>query len=116
MSVSFGSRIKLIRNTNQLNQVEFSKIIGISQGTLSELEQDKYNPSMETILFIHNEFKTNLTWLLLGDTVEINKPKLLHSRFSEKEIELLELFERLPEFDKEDVIQSINLKLDRLIN
>ncbi|WP_319023253.1 helix-turn-helix transcriptional regulator [Paenibacillus polymyxa] len=27
---------------NKLNQTEFSSIIGVSQGTLSELEKDKY--------------------------------------------------------------------------
>lgn len=49
MTSSLGDRIRLIRKTNRLNQTEFSNMIGISQGTLSELEQDKYNPSLETI-------------------------------------------------------------------
>ncbi|MEI0738983.1 helix-turn-helix transcriptional regulator [Paenibacillus sp. JTLBN-2024] len=30
-----------------MNQHEFSNMIGISQTTLSELEQGKYNPSLE---------------------------------------------------------------------
>ncbi|WP_420851115.1 helix-turn-helix transcriptional regulator [Paenibacillus alba] len=33
-----------------LNQNEFSNLIGISQSTLSELEKDKYNPSIEITL------------------------------------------------------------------
>ncbi|WP_409347341.1 helix-turn-helix domain-containing protein [Paenibacillus sp. MBLB4367] len=51
------------KNTNRLNQIEFSGLIGLSQATLSELEQDKYNPSFETLLAIHNAFKTDLGWL-----------------------------------------------------
>ncbi|WP_199615062.1 helix-turn-helix domain-containing protein [Paenibacillus alkalitolerans] len=50
LQASLGDRIRVIRKTNQLNQNEFSNLIGISQATLSELEQGKYNPSLETIL------------------------------------------------------------------
>ncbi|WP_445322377.1 helix-turn-helix transcriptional regulator [Paenibacillus sp. IHBB 10380] len=35
-----------IRKNNQMNQIEFSNHVGVSQGTLSELEQNKYNPSV----------------------------------------------------------------------
>lgn len=41
--IESGSFVK----TNRLNQHEFSNMIGISQTTLSELEQGKYNPSLE---------------------------------------------------------------------
>ncbi len=33
-----GERIKRIRKIDEQNQVDFSNIIGVSQGTLSELE------------------------------------------------------------------------------
>jgi len=50
---TIGERIKRVRKINELNQIEFSKIIGVSQGTLSEIEQDKYFPSTETIMAIY---------------------------------------------------------------
>ncbi|WP_419182335.1 helix-turn-helix domain-containing protein [Paenibacillus radicis (ex Xue et al. 2023)] len=34
-----GSNIRKLRKLNNLNQVEFSSYIGISQGNLSEIEQ-----------------------------------------------------------------------------
>ncbi|GIO69993.1 hypothetical protein J21TS3_48140 [Paenibacillus cookii] len=40
--IESGSFVK-----NRSNQHEFSNMIGISQATLSELEQGKYNPSLE---------------------------------------------------------------------
>ncbi|WP_225999805.1 MULTISPECIES: helix-turn-helix domain-containing protein [unclassified Paenibacillus] len=43
---TIGEKLKGIRKINKLNQIEFSQIIGISQGTLSELEKDKYKPSL----------------------------------------------------------------------
>ncbi|GIO09890.1 hypothetical protein J31TS6_59180 [Brevibacillus reuszeri] len=62
-----GERIREIRKKNRMNQTEFSQLIGVSQGTLSELEQEKYNPSLDTILAIITVFKVNATWLLFGD-------------------------------------------------
>ncbi|MCP3797597.1 MULTISPECIES: helix-turn-helix domain-containing protein [Paenibacillus] len=47
---TIGQRIRTIRKTNNLNQIKFANIIGISQGTLSELEQDKYRPSLDIII------------------------------------------------------------------
>jgi DNA-binding XRE family transcriptional regulator len=44
---TLGEKIKSIRKLNKLNQTDFSSTIGISQGTLSELEKDKYKPSLE---------------------------------------------------------------------
>ncbi|UJF33729.1 helix-turn-helix domain-containing protein [Paenibacillus hexagrammi] len=41
MSSTLGQRIRIIRKSNILNQVEFSNYIGVSQGTLSELEMYK---------------------------------------------------------------------------
>lgn len=64
LQASLGDCIRIICKTNRLNQNEFSNLIGISQATLSELEQGKYNPSLETILSIHKVFKTNLSWIL----------------------------------------------------
>ncbi|OUS72472.1 hypothetical protein B1748_24955 [Paenibacillus sp. MY03] len=57
-------RIRGIRKLNQLNQIEFSQRIGVSQGTLSELEQNKYNRSLETIQANIKVFDVNAAWLL----------------------------------------------------
>ncbi|WP_350356232.1 helix-turn-helix domain-containing protein [Cohnella hashimotonis] len=44
---SIGARIKYVRKLHELNQVAFTQAIGISQGTLSELESNKFHPSVE---------------------------------------------------------------------
>ncbi|NGP58577.1 helix-turn-helix transcriptional regulator [Paenibacillus thiaminolyticus] len=45
-----GYRIKCIRKENNLNQIQFAKSIGISQGNLSEIELGYSNPSAETLI------------------------------------------------------------------
>ncbi|MFC5531002.1 helix-turn-helix domain-containing protein [Cohnella yongneupensis] len=63
---SIGERIKHIRKTHDFNQVVFSQMIGISQGTLSDLEKNKFNPSVETMLQLHKKFNVDMNWLILG--------------------------------------------------
>ncbi|MGW8443547.1 helix-turn-helix domain-containing protein [Paenibacillus sp. S33] len=65
---TIGQRIRTIRKTNNLNQIKFANIIGISQGTLSELEQDKYRPSLDIIIAIKENFNSHIEWLIFGDT------------------------------------------------
>jgi len=62
-----GERICVIRKSNKLIQVEFANIVGIYQGTLCELEQDKYRPSLDTIITMKEWFKIDTNWLILGD-------------------------------------------------
>lgn len=47
---TIGGKVKSIRKDLELNQVEFSRMLGISQGRLSEIEQDKTKPSAETLI------------------------------------------------------------------
>ncbi|MCC3359681.1 helix-turn-helix domain-containing protein [Bacillus sp. REN16] len=110
--ITLGNRIKYVRKTNKLNQVEFAKIIGISQGTLSEVEQDKYNPSIETIILIHKNFKVDLEWLL----VNLNSSNPYKSKIVGNEVELLTLFRKLPSDEQDEVIGIIELKLKRYNN
>lgn len=51
-----GDNIRLLRKRMGLTQIDFSKQIGISQGTLSDIEQGHCNPSVETILSIHEKY------------------------------------------------------------
>jgi DNA-binding XRE family transcriptional regulator len=53
-----------------MKQVEFAKVIGISQGTLSDIEKGKYKPSIETIISTSEEFGVTTDWLLKGDVVK----------------------------------------------
>ncbi|MFD0588740.1 helix-turn-helix domain-containing protein [Paenibacillus sp. GCM10027627] len=48
-----GENIRSLRKQVGLTQVEFSKQIGVSQGTLSDIELGNCTPSVETVLSIH---------------------------------------------------------------
>lgn len=105
---TLGERIRGIRKTNQLNQIEFASMIGVSQGTLSELEQDKYKPSVDILIAVQNKFKVDLEWLIIGsaeDTYSIN--------LNEKENKLVAGFRKVNNNDQDEIIEIIGIKLKR---
>lgn len=108
---TLGGRIKKIRKLNEMNQVDFSSRVGISQATLSELEQDKYKPSVEIIISIVNEFQADLSWLVLGTTSSNNKV-IGVNEINGKESDLLMLFDKLKEVDQNEMIHFIKSKLN----
>lgn len=111
--LTLGERIKLIRKSNTLNQVEFAKILGVSQGTLSEIEKDKYKPSTDIIISIHNNFKIDLEWLLINSNETKVEKKSYISKIENMEVDLLNLFRKLTIEDQEEIVGIIELKLKR---
>ncbi|NOJ73564.1 helix-turn-helix domain-containing protein [Paenibacillus alvei] len=101
-----GYRIKCIRKENNLNQSQFAKNIGISQGNLSEIEMGNSNPSAETLRSIRIQYNVNLNWLLTGlDSVD----GITYEDYNEKK--LLEIFRNLNDYDKNEIIEIIQLKI-----
>lgn len=64
---SISSRIRFIRKSLGLRQIEFSKIIGVSQAGLSDFENGKITPSVETLIAISNYSGVSIDWILKGD-------------------------------------------------
>ncbi|MEK5358147.1 helix-turn-helix domain-containing protein [Paenibacillus sp. FSL L8-0709] len=89
-----GDNIKLLRKGMRLTQTDFSKSIGISQGTLSDIEQGHCNPSVETVLSIHEQYGVSLELILKGS--EVGQATKLHFNDRRKnEEELIEVIKML---------------------
>ncbi|MEB1806017.1 MAG: helix-turn-helix domain-containing protein [Bacillaceae bacterium] len=68
---TIGERIKELRKSVDLSQKEFSKKIGISQGSLSDIEKGRNKPSIETFIAISNQFNVTIDWIIKGDMSNI---------------------------------------------
>lgn len=64
MDSTIGQKIRGIRKSRELSQIDFSSSIGISQGRLSEIEKDITKPSAETLIALRKQFGVDLNWLL----------------------------------------------------
>lgn len=103
-----GFRIKSIRKANNLNQSEFAKSIGISQGNLSEIEMGNSNPSAETLISIKKQYSIDTNWLLNGH--EDSESGFTYENDNERK--LVTEYRSLCEYDKVEILKIIQLKLE----
>jgi transcriptional regulator with XRE-family HTH domain len=91
--MQLGMVIKEKRKGLGLNQVEFSQEVGITQTFLSQIENDKKEPSAKVL--------TNIC-----DTLGITKPILIWFTLEEKDIRE----------DKREAFNALKSSVDALIN
>ena len=60
---TMGQRIKKTRKMMKMTQVEFAKLLGVPQPSISAYEKDKYLPSFEVIGKIMKECNVSFEWL-----------------------------------------------------
>ena len=63
---NLGKRLRQWRKTLPLKSYELAKLIKISQGSLSDIENNKSLPSADTIAKLYQYSDLNIIWLLLG--------------------------------------------------
>lgn len=104
-----GQKIREYRLAKGLKVKEFAPLIGISQGSLSEIENGKTKPSADTVISII--LKTGVSpWWLLADRGEM---------FDRRRVEasdpltnkILGLLGRLDEASKKDVLKYVEDKV-----
>lgn len=59
-----GERLRNLRKSKNLTQIEFAKIFGISNGTIAMWETDKRQPDNDTLLKLSDYFGVSVDYLL----------------------------------------------------
>lgn len=72
MNKSIGDRVKQIRG--EMNQRSFAEKLGVSLGSVSQIEQGKAMPSGDFLFKIHSIFGVDINWLFTG--MNIGQPEL----------------------------------------
>ncbi len=62
--ISFGDRVRALREDADLNQTELGKAINITQRKISYIECGKYEPSIDDIVALCSFFKVSADYLL----------------------------------------------------
>jgi len=110
-----GKRIKDIRARQGLNQKDFCKIINLSQGRLSEIEQGKNYPSFETLRSIKENFDVSLDWLITG-RLSSSKLATVTIGLSRREMRIISYFQRCDEDLKQSLLVLMNQTVNRQIS
>lgn len=65
-----GGRIEYLRKNKGLTQLQLSEKINISKGSISQLENHKYDPSANTIIMLSELFEVTTDWILFGERIK----------------------------------------------
>lgn len=107
---SFSNRFKKALETRHLTAADFSRMSGTSEATISQYKKGLYVPKQKRLEQYSNLLKVSIPWLMGADVpMEIDRPA--HNDYSESDIELLNLFQKLTPTQKQDVLIQIALKL-----
>ena len=88
--MTVNERIKQVRKTLKLSQVEFAKAICISNGYIAELENNHRRVNNRIIHLISLTFGVNETWLKNG------QGDMFYNTAEDKQRRLISLFAELP--------------------
>ncbi|NQX63687.1 helix-turn-helix transcriptional regulator [Paenibacillus qinlingensis] len=110
-----GENVRRLRKIHDLNQIEFAKLIGVSQGSLSDIESGKCNPSVETVVSIYSTFECSLDWLLNTESQKKSENKISNSELSYLEQELISAFRELDSENQIEAFEIVKLKKKRNI-
>jgi transcriptional regulator with XRE-family HTH domain len=109
-----GKRIKEYRKKKGLTQKELCKLIGISQGGLSEIESEKINPSSETLLGFISHTDINLSWLFTGEgpmeATGVMYTEQGYTPLDDISQKILILLKDMPEEDRREILKNIEEK------
>lgn len=115
---TIGQRIRSARKAKKLSLIEVRDLTGLSTGNLSDLENDKFAPSANTLMLLKKVLEINIDWMLTGslpmeapsaDVVREKTPQYLGT----DEKMLLNAYGRLSEEEKRNVIAYMNLILSK---
>ncbi|MFT8392679.1 MAG: helix-turn-helix transcriptional regulator [Liquorilactobacillus ghanensis] len=72
------TNVKQLRDEHRISQVDLGKFIGVSDGTISKLENGRNYPSMELAIKLADFFDVSLDELIgrrkTNDTKQTNRP------------------------------------------
>lgn len=105
-----GEKVRYIRKSNDLNQKEFAVRIGISQGTLSDIERSVCLPSYETIIALKGRFSCDLNWLLMNDAINSTSNQ---ASLTDDELQLIDSIRFLPMREKRELVEIIHIKIKK---
>ncbi len=109
---TLGGRLRTFRKTNNYTITNFSKLLDISQGSLSDIENNKTKPSANPVEKLVHKTDINIYWLFAGEGQMIRgdeKGSLYNKVEPDEDPEIFELLSRTMEILKSNTDYSASL-------
>lgn len=103
-----GKRIKSLREQGNLTQQELGNIVSLHGSNVGRIEKGNVYPTADVIMKLSKHFKVSCDWIITGESAN------MHAYENSNEYSLLFKYRHLPEADKEDVMEYLDFKINRL--
>lgn len=103
MGLQAGDRIKAERMKQGLSQNKLAKLANVAQSTLCDIEKNRNNPSLDTVILIANALKVPVTKLMDNENA---------SQEDEMRSEFLYLISALREDQRKNLLQYARFLLN----
>ena len=71
----FGTRLKILREGDDLSQAKFAQEIGFSQSSIASWENGTREPGMNTLIKIAQYFNVSVDYLIEAPTIAKQQPR-----------------------------------------
>lgn len=107
----FAERLKAALDIRNISAAELSRRLGIDEGTISNYKKGRYEPKQRRLEEISKILNVSIPWLMGADVPMDIKQLNNNSTSNKKDQELLRLFSRLSEDEKQEILVDIALRL-----
>ena len=115
--MKIGSHLKRAREAKRLSQQEVADRLSISQRTLSNMESDKSNPTIDQLAMMGELYEVNIIEILSQNGVTFQEPQIDREKAATDELhylrEIRELLEQLLQ-EKDSRIALLEENLERV--
>ncbi|SMG60196.1 helix-turn-helix domain-containing protein [Cedecea sp. NFIX57] len=116
-NIELNDRIRRRRNELDISQQQLADAVRVSHVTIFKWESGETEPRGKNLFKLSKALKCSPTWLLYGDEDQIPMPVAdLPTELDGRQIKLLELFDSLPESEKDRHIIELESKVDGFNN
>jgi len=113
---SIGERLRRRRKELGLTIKAIRKETGLSIGNISDLENDKYAPSVSAIIPLSKILRVSIDWLLTGSEFQISEEiRPADEPLPDQERDMLWKYRQLDSRDQEDARENIDMKYNRMV-
>ncbi|MBI6182188.1 helix-turn-helix domain-containing protein [Serratia proteamaculans] len=110
---SLSDRIKLRRTELDISQQRLADAVKVSHVTVFKWENGDTEPKGKNLFLLSKALRCTPTWLLYGDEDQTPLPvDELPVELDERQTKLLELFDYLPESEKDKHLAELEEKVD----
>lgn len=111
--MKMSDRIVARRKELGLTQRALAKLVGLSGVSVLKWENGQNEPSGKNLFALSEALKCNPTWLLFGDKEQEPIPaELLPLDLNAKQERVLNLFNQLPETEKDIIINELEARVE----